>query len=233
MAFILGLIIIGIPLAAQSYMLSRQFSGLADQIGLINQEIDAIWEEISTLKVGNSTNDTMNFTFTWGPDTQRVVQGTLLLEVSLTWVVVPNSTHKRLSMVITVNDDDYSPEDYLGLVFDMNQNGVINNGVADHPFGLLTNNMTITSTLLENGFLGFAYCPPRRGPHNCTFNLDIGYVFHIEFPSLPPASGLLTNPAEVLKEGCNNPLHICFVDASGEGVSVRFTFLGIAKPEEA
>lgn len=133
-------------------------------------------------------------------------------------------------MVVRVNDDDYSPEDYLGLVFDMNENGVIDLGVSDHPFGLLTTNMTIPSMLLESGFLGFAYCPPRRGPHNCTFDPDTGYMFQIEFPSLPPTGGPLTNPAEVLKEGCNNPLHICFVDASGEGVFVQFTFLGIAEP---
>jgi len=228
LAFVLGLFIVGVPLTAQSYVLSRQLSGLENQIGLINQEIDAIWEEINMLKVGNSTNDTMNFTFTWGPDTQRIVQGTLRLEISLKWVVVPNSTHKWLSMVVRVNDDDYSEGDYLGLVFDMNENGVMDLWNADGPCGLWTNNMTTTSVLLENGFLGFAEEMPTRGPHNCTFDSETGYTFQINFSSLPSDPWSVCNPAEVLREGYENPLHICFVDSSGEGVFVRFVFLAHA-----
>lgn len=148
-------------------------------------------------------------------------------------MVAPHdSTQNWLSMVVKVNDDDHNEWDYLGLVFDMNENGVIDLGTADKPFGLWTNNMTTPSALLENGFLGFAYCPPTRDPHNCTFDPDTGYTFQIKFHSTsldlfnPP-----WNPAEVLKEACNNPLHICFVDSSGEGVFVQFAFLAIAEPQ--
>lgn len=180
----------------------------------------------SLLNTSNSTNETMNFTFTWGPDTQRIVQGTLRLEVSITWAVVPNSTHKWLSMVVSVNDDEYSEWDYLGLVFDMNENGVIDLGFEDLPFGLWTNNMTTDSALLENGFLAFAETMPKAGPHNCTFDPNTGYTFRIKFYSVP--TDLIYppyNPAEVLKEGNKNLLHMCFKDTTGGGVFVRFVFL--------
>jgi hypothetical protein len=217
-----------VAVGAYGYALYSEISGLKDQIDLINQELEELWEEINTLKVGNSTNDTMNFTFIWGPETQSIVQGTLRLEVSLTWGVVPNSTHKWLSMVVKVNDDDYSEWDYLGLVFDMNENGVIDLGFEDAPFGLWTNNMTAPSVLLENGFLAFAETMPTPGPHTCTFDPDTGYTFRIFFPSPPWTGSSPLNPAEVLKEGHKNLLHICFRDTSGGGVFVRFVFLAHA-----
>jgi hypothetical protein len=175
----------------------------------------------------NEENTPMNFTFTWGPETQDIINGTVHLEMSLRWGVVPNSSHRWLSMMVKINDDDYNPCDYLGIVFDSNENGVIDLGSADDPFGLWTNNMTAPSVLLENGFLCFAQCMPTLGPHTCTFEPDTGYMFSIFFPSLP-SEGPPPNPAEVLREGCENSLHVCFNDANGGRVFVRFAFLAHA-----
>jgi hypothetical protein len=172
-------------------------------------------------------NKQMNFTFTWGPETQDIINGTFHLEMLLRWGVVPNSPHKWLSMMVKINDDEYNPCDYLGIVFDINENGVIDLGSADGPFGLWTNNMTAPSVLLENGFLCFAECMPTQGPHTCTFEPDTGYMFSIFFPSLP-SEGPPPNPAEVLREGCENSLHVCFNDANGGRVFVRFAFLAHA-----
>jgi len=213
-----------VAVGAFGYALYSEVSSLKGQISLIKPELEELWEEINALKPSNSTNNTMNFTFTWGPDTQKIVQGTLRLEISLTWNVVPNSTHKWSSMVVRVNDDDYNQWDYLGLVFDMNENGVIDLGSEDDPFGLWVNNMTAPSILLENGFLGFAETMPIVGPHNCTFDPDTGYTFRIKFYSLPTDPGYPYNPAEVLREEYENPLHICFEDSGGGRVFVRFPF---------
>jgi len=216
-----------VAVGAYGYVLYSEISSLKGQISLKNQELEELWEEINALKPSNSTNstnNTMNFTFTWGPDTQKIVHGTLRLEISITWGVTPNSTNKWLFMVVRVNDDDYNPWDYLGLVFDMNENGVIDLGFEDNPFGLWVNNMTAPSGLMENGFLGFAETMPTPGPHTCTFDPDTGYTFRIFFPTPPWPGSSTYNPAEVLREEYENPLHICFEDTGGGRVFVRFPF---------
>ena len=213
-----------VAVGAYGYALNSEISSLKGQISLKDQELEELWEELSASKPSNSTNNTMNLTFTWGPGTQKIVRGTLRLEISITWCFVPNSTHKWLFMVVRINDDEYNPWDYLGIVFDMNENGVIDPGSEDEPFGLWSNNMTAPSLLWGN-FLVFAETMPIPGPHNCTFDPDTGYTFRIKFYSLPTDPIYGYNPAEVLREEYENPLHICFEDtAAGDGVFVRFPF---------
>lgn len=215
LAFVLGLVIMGVPFAVQGYTLSKQLSRLENQIGLIDQELDELWEEINALKEG-----TMNFTFTWGPDTQRIVRGTFRLEISF------RLEDENMSMIVKANDDEYNEEDYIGLVFDKNNNGVIDLGHADEPYGLWANNMTTASVLVEHGFLGFAELIPKPGPQKCTFDPDTGYLFEIQFPYL--FYDTEWNPAHALKKGDHNPLHICFYDYDAPyptmGVFVRFLF---------
>ena len=220
--------VLTVVVGTYGYALYSEISSLKGQISLINQELEELGEEINALKPSNSTNNTNStdntMNFTWGSGTQKIVQGTLSLEISMTWGGVPDSIHKWLSMVVRVNDDEYNPWDYLGLVFDMNENGVIDLGSEDSPFGLWVNNMTAPSILLENGFLGFAETMPILGPHNCTFDTDTGYTFRIKFYSLPTDPGYPYNPAEVLREEYENLLHICFEDSGGGRVFVRFPF---------
>lgn len=163
----------------------------------------------------------MNFTFTWGPDNQKIVQGMFRLEITVTWGEGDN-----VSMVIKANDDEYNEWDYIGLVFDTNQNGHID--LHDEAYGLFANNMTLPSILCEHGFLGFAECPPRLGPQKVSFNPDAGYTFTVQFPYLDEYAVLDWNPAQSLRKGYDNPLHLCFhdEDAAGytSGVFVRFLF---------
>lgn len=213
-----------------------QFLSLVLAIALIISLSFNIWQSFNVSNQcsdGNSpsngdANEQMNFTFTWGPETQNIVNGTFHLEMSLRWGFVSNSPHKWLSMMVKINDDDYNPCDYLGIVFDINENGVIDLGSADDPFGIWTNNMTAPSILLENGFLTFAETMPTPGPHTCTFNFDTGYTFRIFFPSPPWVGSSPLNPAEFLREGCENSLHVCFKDADGGRAFVRFAFLAYA-----
>jgi len=83
------------------------------------------------------TNGTMNFTFTWGPEAQGIVDGTFKIDISV-WFenhTSPwdNTTYEMFYIVVSVYDDDYSKNDYLGLVLDMNHNGVIDLGDEDRP----------------------------------------------------------------------------------------------------
>lgn len=233
LAFVFGLLVMGVPFAAQNYMLSRQLSHLESNISLLNervlgfennvslmtQEIAELWKEINMLKAGNSANDTMKFTFTWGPDTQKIIQGTFRLEVTL------RLEGENLSMTIKANDDEYG-SDYIGLVFDINQNGYIDTG--DESYGLFADNTTLTpSFLTEYGFLGFPMYPPEPGPQKVTFNPKTGYTFAVQFPWVDQ-HGEEWNPARVLKRGDShtgrNPLHVCFYDSDGGYVFVQFQF---------
>ncbi len=171
-------------------------------------------------------NEMMDFTFSWGPDKQKIVNGTFRLGVSMT------VTGDNVMMVVRANDDEYDDYDYVGLVFDTNGNGYIDAG--DEPYGLYANNLTGPTILTDHGFLGWAQVRPIRGPQNVTFSPDAGYTFVVQFPFFRPGS--LSNqpwfdPVTALRKGMDNPLHVCFHDesydcsgANSSGVSTRFTF---------
>ncbi len=116
---------------------------------------------------GNPSSDgdasgQMNFTFTWGPDSQNIVHGEFRPEIRMRWY------GDNLSMMITANDDDYEEPDYIGLVFDINQDDHID--VHDESYALYADNMTQPSILTEQGFLCFALTPPRLGPQKVSFD---------------------------------------------------------------
>jgi hypothetical protein len=176
--------------------------------------------------VSQESSETVDLAFSWGPERQRIVNGTFRLEVSM------NITGENMTMVIRANDDDYDEYDYLGLVFDTNGNGLIDHG--DEPYGLYANNLTGPTILTDYGFLGWAQVRPIRGPQNVTFSPDAGYTFVVQFPFFHPGS--LTDqpwfdPASTIRRGVDNPLHICFHDdsyycaaAHSSGVFARFAF---------
>ena len=162
----------------------------------------------------NGENTPMNFTFTWGPDTQKIVQGTFVLEI---WLTLDG---ENLTMIIEANDDEYDPADYIGLIFF--------NSSEHEPYGLFTDNMTITPPILtERGLLCFPMYPPELGPHKVTFDPKTGYTFNAEFPWVDQ-HGKEWNPARLLKRGDLytgwNMLHVCFHDVDGGGVFARFSF---------
>ena len=180
---------------------------------IFTSEDDTNVQEISTSTSANSR--WMNFTFTWGPDTQRIIQGEFQLKICMRW----NNYNNRITkIIITANDDDYNAGDYVGLVFDTNKNGHIDSN--DISRGLYANNMTQPSFLMENGFLCFAQCIPTQGPQVVSFDPDKGYVFTI--PPVNPVN--LWFPMESMNIGSNNPLHICFYDRDLGRVFIRFLF---------
>ena len=128
-------------------------------------------------------------------------------------------------MMITANDDDYEEWDYIGLVFDTNQDDHID--IHDSSYALLANNLTIPSVLVEHGFLGFAEIAPRSGPQKVSFSPDTGYTFTVQFPCSDGYGGEW-NPARSLKKANDNALHLCFHDEDVAdytmGVFVRFLF---------
>ena len=159
-----------------------------------------------------------DFVFTWGSDEQNIVEGTFRLEI---WLTLDG---ENLTLKIKTNDDEYNEYDYVGLVFDSNQNGYID--LKDESYGLWANNMTAPSFLSNHGFLGFAETSPQRGPQEVTFKADVGYTFEIQFPYL--WYGYQLNPAQALEKGRDNSLHVCFYDEDAShstlGVFVRFQF---------
>ena len=163
-----------------------------------------------------SANTTwLNFTFTWGPDAQKIVRGEFCLKINICFYTHSGAygdVEEVIWIIIEANDYEYDAWDYIGLVFDGNQNGYIDTG--DKSYGLFANNMTQPSALFLNGFLAFAEVSPGKGPHTVSFKPDIGYTF---FVCTPWEAG------QALKKGYN-PLHVCYHDTSGSGVFVRFSF---------
>lgn len=159
----------------------------------------------------------LNFTFTWGPNSQKIVQGTFRLEVSIIF------NEENLSMVIRANDDDYNGLDYIGLVFDTNQNGYID--YQDTSYALFADNTTMPSVLAPHGCLCFAYCRPEPSYQEVSFNSDKGYLFIIEFPCRDVYHEGW-NPIHSLKKGYENRLHICFGEEGGyfERIFIEFSF---------
>jgi len=218
-AFILGLLAITILFSVQGYALSRQLSGLEGQIGLMNQEVNAIWEEINTLKVGNTTDDTMVFTFTWGPEAQDIVDGTFKIEVSA-WFenhTSPwdNTTYEMFYMLVSVYDDDYDSYDSLGLVFDENHNGIIDLGLEDRPQLWYADNSTAGApALTKDGLMVLAEAPEGKSSV-CRYDIEKGYTFGpFGGPTSYFASKFVGMPTYI-------PIHICFSDTN------RYPYSGI------
>lgn len=164
------------------------------------------------------------FVFSWDSNSQRIVNETFFLTLKM------RVDGRNLTVAATANDDEYDEWDYLGLVFDTNQNGHIDTG--DQAIGLWTNNFTVISDLLDFGLLGFCECVPVRGPQDVTFDALKGYTFTVHFPFYYPTK-LDTpwfDPGASLVDGMNQ-VHACFYDYNASqtregqaGVFSRFSF---------
>lgn len=189
-------------------------------LGLI---LSLYWNVYSAIFAGSTTegaNAPLEFTFAWSNDSQRIINGTFRLSLKM-WL-----NGENLTMVIKANDDEFDYGDYVGLVFDTNQNGYVDLG--DESYGLFADNKTAPSDLGEDGLLAWAQVPARPGPHNATYDPLTGYTFFVQFPF--PWYSREWNPAQVITKGRYNQLHICYFDVRAEekgqagGVFARFTF---------
>jgi hypothetical protein len=125
----------------------------------------------------NDASGWMNYTFTWDPEVQDIVNGTFRIDVSIKFenITRNNVTTETFILIVKVHDDDYVGGEYLGLILDTNHNGAIDGG--DDPLMLYAGNATIT----EVGF-GFdgTMCPaeiPVDEIYTCTYDPDEGYTF--------------------------------------------------------
>jgi len=132
--------------------------------------------------ITEQVKEDFTYAFTWGHDEQDIVPGTLCINITRIG---------QTRFVVKINDNDYNEWDYLVMVFDQNQNGIVDLGNADQPYGLWANNLTSPAVLLEKGYLSFAEIPPKAGPHKCTFDSNTGYTFDVSFPTLPDVKFIL------------------------------------------
>jgi hypothetical protein len=166
---------------------------------------------------GSSSSDDaggwMNYTFTWDPEAQDIVNGTFRIDVSIRFenVTYGNVTTETFILVVKANDDDYYGSDYLGLALDMNQNGVIEYGLKDYPLLLYASNRTVTDVSLHSDGRMF---PPeifRDDIYTCTFDPDEGYTFG---PYRFAAGELMSNIDPVTPYATYIPMLISFVDTN-------------------
>ena len=161
------------------------------------------------------------FVFSWDSNSQKIVNETFVLTLKM------RLDNSNLTIVATANDDEYDQFDYLGLVFDTNQNGYIDTN--DEPYGLWADNMTTISHLWSHGFLSFTQGKPIKGPQNVTFQSSVGYTFKVEFPYYFYGTDLW-DPYLLIKNGLNQ-MHVIFYDDNAseiysamEGVFSTFSF---------
>jgi hypothetical protein len=158
------------------------------------------------VNVSTSANYTwMNFTFTWGPDTQKIVSGDFHLNVYMRWgsVTIGTETTETLKIIIEANDDDYEDWDYIGIVLDTSQNGYIDSN--DDSILLFANEMHKLSILCDDGFLAFGECMPLQGSHNVLFDAETGYTFSLQFP---PRVSCVSSPIQSIKDAPYSPIHV-------------------------
>lgn len=118
----------------------------------------------STWNLGSSP---MKFTFTWGPDEQDIVNGTLRIDVSVwfenfAWA---NKTAEMFKILVKVNVTHYSPHYELVLIFDVPKERLF---WADNRLLLYSGNFT--------AFLEGVGCGQTK-VFTCTYNPNEGYTF--------------------------------------------------------
>lgn len=164
----------------------------------------------------------LNFTFAWGPESQRIINSTLQMNVTLCYLCLyemnlTDSTIIRktcsLTVIARVNDciHDFS---IAGFVFDSNHDGRIDH--KDAAYAAFSNNETDIAILMDNGGLALAGRIPYMSPnHIAMFKPAEGYTFIYN-----PYAGSSSFRVEEGQETC---LHVCYV-AAGSSVFVNFSF---------
>lgn len=166
-----------------------------------------------------------NFTFTWGPDKQKIVNGDFFLnidfgfrEITVTSKNDPSMFYVSHDLIIVVeaNDDDYNPSDYVGFVFDTSHDGYLD--YYDTAYLASADNSSLHALLMDSGFL--AVSQPWLSCHKAVFDPSRGYTF-VYCPS-----GIQSDMdlADTLKKDEPNLAHVCFYDDFGKGVFIQFQF---------
>ena len=151
-----------------------RFLAIAFGVGLAFSIFLNIYQYFSSYPSGD-------FVFEWSSEEQDIVDGILRIEASFNW----ENESEELYITVRVNDDDYFGGDYIGLVFDKNNNWDV---LDDQAYVLFANNMSYywgksVVFLGRYGRFDWATVPPRPSPfHTCTFNNKTGYTFKISFP---------------------------------------------------
>jgi len=119
-----------------------------------------------------------DFTFFWGPNVQRFVNGTLAMKLNFTL------TDERLFITAKINKTSYDVGESLGIVFDNEFDGF---RVGDQGYILTPDNGSysgVETRLGKDWFLGLmaARLPHPSPYHYCTHDNQTGYTFYVNFP---------------------------------------------------
>jgi len=121
------------------------------------------------------------FVFAWTREEQKIVPGTLRIEISFKW------KNESLNIIAKINDN--KPMDiagWLGLVFDRNGNGVIDYGsYADKPYLFHCSNWTYGHTpwLREDGYLVGCHCVTESPYHTAVLIEGFGWLYNVSIPA--------------------------------------------------
>jgi len=195
----------------ETYTVLPGLNNLTAYITVASDAPPAQLEVTATLSRVAAKQPTFDYVFTWGPNTQSLVNGTLTMRLNFTL------TNDSLLITAQINETTFHPLRALGILFDEEFDGF---HMGDHGGYLLTaDNRSYSGYETQLGEGWFILNMILRLPlpssyHYCTFDNETGYTFHVHFPrSVVPVK---TQNGQVLR------VHVDF--AAPIGVEVEFPF---------
>jgi len=186
--------------------LQNNVSTLESQVEELQDEVDRLLDELGHV------NSTKSFVFEWPPWEQTIVNGTLRMELTFSW------QGENLSIIVKINDDEYSEWDCLALAFDFDGDGTPDFGLNLYANGYKHPGILASNNRIEDPFL---YAPTPSEYHTCVFEPEIGYTFNILFPPLDETP---------LTELPTDSMFVRFEDTASHGVYVYFQFGLLEEP---
>lgn len=167
------LIFATVALGTYSYV---EISSLKSQVDSLQGQVDMLQEEISAIHNSTDpTNNTRNFVFEWPSWDQKVVNGTLRMNLTFTL------KEGDLSIIAKINDNEYYGRDGLGIIFDMNEDSEIG-GSNDEGCMYYADNTIVGLVLVNDGLLSLVGHPELSHFHVCDFESVVGYTFKVTLP---------------------------------------------------
>lgn len=165
-----------VTLSNETYTVLPGLNNLTAYMSVAPDAPPAQLELTVTLSRVSATQPTYDYTFTWGPNAQHVVNGTLTMKLNFTL------TNDSLLITARINDTAFHFGD-LGIIFDKEFDGF---HVGDEGYLLTTDNRSKSGTatslwpqwFLANVEIHLPYPSPY---HYCTFDNETGYTFYINF----------------------------------------------------
>lgn len=158
-----------------------RFLAVAFGVGLaFSVFLNVAWRTSLPESLSLETSHGKTLIFFWDSKEQKIVDGTLMMEVFLDWETVP----ENFTLVVRVNDDDMSTYDAVGLKLDVNADNQLG-GKEDNEYVFLAMNKYYPPwyAIVTERIVTYPLLAPYPSPyHRHTYDNRTGHTFTISFP---------------------------------------------------